>query len=93
LKEDNTRLHKALRDTKSGKEDLREMLEKYDWLQRQEKTLKEEIHALNDKCRGLKADLTRKDSQISLYKERVDQKSTEAAETKGFRMECERLRE
>jgi polyhydroxyalkanoate synthesis regulator phasin len=72
LKEDNSRLHKALRETKSGKDDLREMLEKYEWLQRQEKTLKEEIHSLNEKCRQLKADVNRKDSQISVYKDKVD---------------------
>ena len=61
-----------MRDSKNGKDDLRELVEKYEWLQKQEKQLKDEILHLNERNRNLKQDLSRKDSQINLYKDKVD---------------------
>ena len=34
LKDDNTRLQRALKDTKTSTSDLKEMRETYEWLQR-----------------------------------------------------------
>lgn len=37
LKDDNTRLQKALKEGKTSNTELKEMRETYEWLQRQEK--------------------------------------------------------
>lgn len=74
MKDDNAKLQKIIKDSKNGKEDLKDMLEKYEWLQRQEKQMREEIMSLHDRCKGLKAEVSRKDYQMREFKERVENK-------------------
>ena len=45
------------------------MRETYEWLQRQEKQMKEEIVSLHERNKTLKLEMTRKDSQIREYKD------------------------
>jgi chromosome segregation ATPase len=93
LKDDNARLQKAIKDSKSGKEDLREMIDKYEWLQKQEKQMKEEVMALHDRCKGLKAEVNRKDSQIREIKEKVDTKYIVDADLKEVSSEIGKLKD
>jgi len=93
LKEDNSKLQKAIKDSKSGKEDLREMIDKYEWLQKQEKQMKEEVMVLHDRCKGLKAEVNRKDCQIREIKEKVETKCIVDADLKEVSLEIVRLKE
>ena len=45
------------------------MRETYEWLQRQEKQMKEEIVSLHERNKNLKLEVTRKESQIREYRD------------------------
>ncbi len=93
LKDENTRLHKQLKEGKSSNSELKEMRETYEWLSRQEKQLKEELVSMHEKNKSLKQDLARKDSQISQYKDQCHQKSKDSDQCKELLKEIERLKE
>ncbi len=69
------------------------MIDKYEWLQKQEKQMKEEVMALHDRCKGLKAEVNRKDSQIREIKEKVDTKYIVDADLKEVSSEIGKLKE
>ena len=69
------------------------MIDKYEWLQKQEKQMKEEVMALHDRCKGLKAEVNRKDSQIREIKEKVDTKYIVDADLKEVSSEIAKLKE
>ena len=51
------------------------MRETYEWLQRQEKQMKEEIVSLHERNKQLKLEVTRKDSQIREFRDSISLKS------------------
>lgn len=69
------------------------MIDKYEWLQKQEKQMKEEVMALHDRCKGLKAEVNRKDSQIREIKEKVDTKYSVDADLKEVSTEIGKLKD
>jgi peptidoglycan hydrolase CwlO-like protein len=55
--------------------------------------MKEEMVALHDRNRSLKADLQRKETQVNTLREQVATKGKDAAATKEFVQQLDRLKE
>ena len=69
------------------------MRETYEWLQRQEKQMKEEIVSLHERNKSLKLEMTRKDSQIREYRDQCHQKSKDVDVNKETAQQIEKLKD
>lgn len=72
LKDEYAKQQKVIKEfnKKDGQsKDLRSQIE---WLQKQEKSAKEEVHILNEKLKQARLDVSRKDQIIRDYRDRLE---------------------
>ena len=61
LKDDYAKQQKIIKEFQKRDNQMKDLRSQIEWLQKQEKTAKEEVISLNDKLRQTKTDLARKD--------------------------------
>lgn len=72
LKDDYTRQQKLIKEFQKRDNQTKDLRSQIDWLQKQERTAKEEVISLNDKLKQAKLDVTRKDQVIKEFRDKIE---------------------
>ena len=93
LKDDYAKQQKIIKEFHKRDNQTKDLRSQIEWLQRQEKTAKEEVICLNDKLRQAKLDLSRKDASLRDFRDKVEMNRDDEKIHKELREEIDKLKE